>query len=354
MSPAPGAGKVPAPLLRGDVWVAGGGALAVVAAPVTLVAGTRAGLVVLALGLGVALLGCALVLRRLTNRLVRVDATARETRRQLRRTAAGSDATTSTKATAERGARAQQAVGRRVEELTRRLAELDDRERADAFRFRTSLDTLPSDLLRLQRYADLLAPGSTRLPGLGHWAVTPGTLVTVLDEVYARPADVTVLECGSGSSTLFVALALAERGLGGHVVALESDAVYAEATREQLRQHGVDSYATVVDAPLVEQELAGCGQRLWYDLSGLPALTGVDVLFVDGPIGGTSRLARFPALPVLGDRLNAGALVVLDDTDRVDEKEILRLWGSRAAGEPALVVESSNVRSTFLRLGDPA
>ncbi len=340
----------PDAVLRSDAWVAGGGVLAVVAAPVTLLAGVEAGLVVLALGLGVALVGCARMLRSLGDRLGRVGATARDTRRAVRRAGRKAAATGRRARRAQSAPRPDPALVARIDDLGRRLVEAEARAHADGIRFRTSLDTLPSDLLRLQRYADLLAPTSLGLPGLGEWAVTPGTIVTLLDEVYARPAGLTVLECGSGSSTLYVALALAQRGLGGRVVALESDPVFGEATRELLRRHGVDSYATIVDAPLVEQDLESGERRLWYDLSGLPELGGVDLLFVDGPIGGTSRLARFPALPVLGHRLNPGALVVLDDTDRADEQEILSRWTDETAGYPPLVVERRNVRTTFLRL----
>ncbi len=320
-------------LLRGDAWMAAGGALAVAAAPVTIVGGVEAGLVLLSLGVGLALVGSARMLRGLRDRVAGVGATTRHTRRAVQAKRKDTD------------------LARRLDRLVRQVDDLDARRRADSHRFRTSLDTLPSDLLRLQRYADLLAPTSTRLPGLGHWAVTPGTLVTLLDEVYARPADVTVLECGSGASTLYIALALAERGLGGQVIALESDPAFAEETRAQLRRHGADRCATVIDAPLVEQEIGG-EQRLWYDLAALPEPAGIDLLFVDGPIGGTSPLARYPALPVLGARLNPAALVVLDDTDRADEKEILRRWTDATAGHPSLVVERHNVRTTFLRLVD--
>jgi hypothetical protein len=54
----------------------------------------------------------------------------------------------------------------------------------------------------------------------------------------------------------------------------------------------------------------------------------IDLLLVDGPpaYAAGHALARYPALPVLGDRLASGATVVLDDAERPGEQEVLRRW----------------------------
>jgi predicted O-methyltransferase YrrM len=241
---------------------------------------------------------------------------------------------------------------RLLTETRRRVDRTDSRLRRDAYRTRSSLDSLPSDVVRLDRAVDALAPGARRLPGLGGWAVTTATLLTMLDEVHRRPGAVTVLECGSGTSTLFLALAIRERGLGGRVVALESDPVFAEQTRRELRAHDVGDHAVVVDAPLVDVVLPGEDEpRLWFDLGGLPAdLGAVDLLLVDAPVGSTSVQARYPGYPMLRDRLAPGALVVLDDTDRPDEAAILDLWLALDPGTRRLERIGYNTRSTFLRV----
>ena len=234
-----------------------------------------------------------------------------------------------------------QAVQRNVHQMAR-----------DSLRVRTSLDTMPSDIVRLMRTADLLAPATPRLPGLGDWSVTPSTLLTMLDEVYQRRGPVTVLECGSGSSTLFFALALRDRGLGGQVVALESDPAFAEETRQRLRAHGVQDLASVVDAPLVDVAVPGEDRPLrWFDLGGLTDdLPQIDLLFVDGPVGSSSVEARYPGYPMFADRLAPGALLVLDDTDRPDERAILQRWLEFGPPDRRPRQVGTNVRSTFLRL----
>ena len=90
----------------------------------------------------------------------------------------------------------------------------------------------------------------------------------------------------------------------------------------------------VVHAPLAPHPHAEPGLS-WYDDAALTAglraaLAGdpIDLLLVDGPpaYAAGHGLARYPALPVLGDRLAPGATVVLDDAERPGEQEVLRRW----------------------------
>jgi hypothetical protein len=66
--------------------------------------------------------------------------------------------------------------------------------------------------------------------------------------------------------------------------------------------------------------------RTWYDLKGLSALDPIDLLVVDGPPFFVGALARYPALPLLWDRLAQDVTILLDDADRPDEREVVRRW----------------------------
>lgn len=134
----------------------------------------------------------------------------------------------------------------------------------------------------------------------------------------------TVVECGSGSSTVWLAAACRSRGRG-RVVALEHDESYAAQTAAALADNGLSDLAEVRHAPLESVQLDGEPWR-WYERGAWADLRAVDVLFVDGPPGVTGPLARYPALPLLAETLQDGALVVLDDTHRSDESEILSRW----------------------------
>ena len=69
----------------------------------------------------------------------------------------------------------------------------------------------------------------------------------------------------------------------------------------------------------------------WYDTSRLPD-GPIDLLFVDGPPGETRKLARYPAAILLQDRLASNATVILDDTAREDEAEVLKRWRDQLDG----------------------
>lgn len=163
----------------------------------------------------------------------------------------------------------------------------------------------------------------TPLPLLSGWALSPVGVVYLLDAIEKRNA-VSVVECGSGTSTLWMALVMKAKG-SGKVYALESSEDYAVATRAMLEAHGLSEWAQVSVCPLTEQSTPR-GELLWYDLknAGLPEV--VDVLLVDGPPGTTGPHARYPVLPLLRTRLAADALVMLDDADRPDERESVGFW----------------------------
>jgi hypothetical protein len=104
--------------------------------------------------------------------------------------------------------------------------------------------------------------------------------------------------------------------------------LHAARTREALASAGLTDVATVVDAPLVDHVVEGETWR-WYDLASLPRLPLAGLLVVDGPPGGLRPLARYPAMPLLEDRLTDTAIVVMDDTRRSDERLIAERWAAR-------------------------
>jgi hypothetical protein len=138
-----------------------------------------------------------------------------------------------------------------------------------------------------------------------------------------------ILECGSGLSTLVLATAaaLANRGLW----ALEHDAGWAAKVSRELPAH-LRSHATVLLAPLRDY-----GTYEWYspDPAALPASIGF--VLCDGPPGHT-RGGRYGLVPELGNRLRSGCIVLLDDTQRAQERAIVRRWTSEL---PASVLMES-------------
>jgi predicted O-methyltransferase YrrM len=169
-----------------------------------------------------------------------------------------------------------------------------------------------------------ILPTSDVLPATRGWAASPDLLLVLVDQVITQRPSL-IVECGSGASTLWLALALRRFGIDGRIVALDHDPVFAAKTRDFLGRHGVIDLAEVRDAPLEDFSLAD-GTYSWYARRAWEDLTGIDLLFVDGPPAATGAKARYPALPLLREALNPAATVVLDDLVVPDMQETLRLW----------------------------
>lgn len=163
------------------------------------------------------------------------------------------------------------------------------------------------------------------LPDTRGWAASPDFLLELVRHARAaRP--LAVVECSSGTSTLVLARCMQLNG-AGKVYSLEHDAHFAQQTRQQLRRHGLEDWAQVLDAPLRQHEL-GEEHWPWYTHQVLPAGLAIDLLVIDGPPQATRALARYPAGPLLFPRLNPLASVYLDDAARQDEQAIVQRWRS--------------------------
>jgi predicted O-methyltransferase YrrM len=161
------------------------------------------------------------------------------------------------------------------------------------------------------------------LPPMTGWAITPQLAAICVRELWSRQPKV-VVELGSGVSSIVHAYALAKLGQG-KVWSLDHERDFAEKTRQSLVAHGVAHYVEVIDAPLIPHQIGG-EIYLWYNLTGLPHDLNIDMLVIDGPPNHSGRLARYPALPLLRDRLADGALIVLDDAARTSERRAVERW----------------------------
>ncbi|MDA0989212.1 MAG: class I SAM-dependent methyltransferase [Verrucomicrobia bacterium] len=126
-----------------------------------------------------------------------------------------------------------------------------------------------------------------------------------------------VLECGSGGSTLLLGL-LAEKH-DRKVLSLEHDAAWALHMQRLLASFGIRS-VTVFCAPLQDY-----GDFAWYQIP--PAVSAGSYSFVvcDGPPQKTNG-GRLGLLPLMADRLTKPCVILLDDTHRKMERDIVMQW----------------------------
>jgi len=180
-------------------------------------------------------------------------------------------------------------------------------------------------LLQLRRLFDSAKP----TPLLGGFAMQPVSVLAVVEQILSLKPGL-VVECGSGASTLWIALALSRNG-AGRLVSLEHNDTYFVKTSLALKTHGLDQWVDLKLAPLRPLNINDETFE-WYDTAALADLSAIDILSVDGPPGFVGPLARYPALPLLHDKLAANALVLVDDADRDDEKAMMERWSSEIEG----------------------
>jgi predicted O-methyltransferase YrrM len=167
-------------------------------------------------------------------------------------------------------------------------------------------------------------PARDVLPATRGWAASPDLLMVLVDLVITERPSL-IVECGSGASTLWLALAMRRFEIDGRIIALDHDPVFGGKTRDFLARHGVGDLAEVRDAPLESFTLDGQTYS-WYARRAWQDLAGIDLLFVDGPPAATGHQARYPALPLLGQSLSPAAAAVLDDLVVPDMQQVLGLW----------------------------
>lgn len=158
------------------------------------------------------------------------------------------------------------------------------------------------------------------------WSLRFTNLHAVMEILDERQPQ-TIVEFGSGISTLLLAAWLRERGQG-RLISFDHDESWAKCTKFRLEQNGLASWVSIVCAPLVETASFGRAS-LWYNADQeLSNLSDVGLVVVDGPPRNSSNgaLARLPAFVKMYSALADDCWIVLDDMIRADEQEIVNIW----------------------------
>src|SRR5512141_287194 len=200
-------------------------------------------------------------------------------------------------------------------EGVRRTSEQLDRIRSDAFDDYRQVESL------LSLHASLRA--ERPLPPLRDHAASPDLIAHAVSRMLTDPPEL-VVELGSGSSTVFLALCLERLGRG-KLISIDHDAQFAERTRAMLDEHGLSEHATVLHLPL-EKVIIGGREFLWYAVGDLRPDVPIDFLFIDGPPYHVHPLARYPALPLMLPLLARDASIIFDDANRPEELKIAAMW----------------------------
>lgn len=134
---------------------------------------------------------------------------------------------------------------------------------------------------------------------------------------HARLGGGSILECGSGLSTLLLGLEAGRKGR--RVWTLEHHPEWAGRMERELRDETIDA-VTLCRAPL-----RTFGAYAWYDAPNDRMPRDFSLVICDGPPGDTPG-GRYGMLPQVRDLLAPGCVILLDDYERPDEQTAAAKW----------------------------
>lgn len=135
---------------------------------------------------------------------------------------------------------------------------------------------------------------------------------------YVKASDGSILECGSGLSTILLGIIAQKKGL--KIVSLEHAPAWAQKVNHQLEVLGLNN-CTILSQPLIDM-----GEFSWYDIDkeNFP-LNSIEVIICDGPPADTKG-GRFGLVPVLREYITSGTKILVDDVIREQEQEMIKAW----------------------------
>jgi Methyltransferase domain len=136
----------------------------------------------------------------------------------------------------------------------------------------------------------------------------------------AEKTSSSILECGSGLTTLLMGAIASRRGIQLH--ALEHNADWHARVTEAIESFGLTN-VTVHLAPL-----KNFGSFDWYDVSLDELPNDFSLVVCDGPPGVTTRGGRSGMLPMMRGKMAKAFSILIDDTNRDGEGQLAQLWGS--------------------------
>jgi predicted O-methyltransferase YrrM len=170
--------------------------------------------------------------------------------------------------------------------------------------------------------------GAPVLKPLRLWVLSPDAMAWILADLQER-VNPTIVEFGSGQSTVIFAACLKHKGQG-RLISVEHDPAHADAVRRQLIACGLSDVVDLRVVPLADYPGVGpLPPSRSYATATLPAVP-IDVALVDGPPLALGEATRFHPMQWTLSQLAPGGAAFLDDAARPQEQAVLtqlqRAW----------------------------
>lgn len=156
------------------------------------------------------------------------------------------------------------------------------------------------------------------------------SLALIINDIVINKRQ-TIIEFGSGISTIIIARLLKRNELNTQILSVEEDKNWIEQICMILQKENLIEYVNLIHAPLTNSNLV-MERNKWYSLEilkeSIPTNKIFDLIIVDGPSAWCPEieLSRYPALPFIFNNLSENFSIYLDDANRKGEQKILYLW----------------------------
>lgn len=167
-------------------------------------------------------------------------------------------------------------------------------------------------------------PNLAFFPKTRGWAGSPDFLFKLVELVVCESPKY-VVELGSGVSSIVLGAAM-KKFSQGKVDSIEHEQSFTFKSKRFLEINELSDIVNVIYSPLTLQNFQDTEWK-WYDESKIKEIeNGIDLLVVDGPPRFLQEKSRFLALPFLFNKLSTNSIIVLDDANRENEKQVVEDW----------------------------
>ena len=162
--------------------------------------------------------------------------------------------------------------------------------------------------------------GITKFPKFTRYSMPPEIIIEIFKKISTNKPKV-IVEYGSGSSTILIDTFLDLENLSSSYYSIEHDKTFYNKVSTKVKR----AQTRLVFSPIMEYKIFNKAWK-WYSMEWVRKIEKIDLLIIDGLPHYIQKHARYPALPLSVNKLDQNSIIMLDDTHREEEREILELW----------------------------
>lgn len=188
--------------------------------------------------------------------------------------------------------------------------------------FRKNQDQLLKKMVSVSSFNYLMdhLSGGKVLP-YNIWSISPSAMMVIVNHILINDVK-TIVEFGSGISTIFLNNLSKKNKLGLKIISVDHDENWQKIIKEK---YEVDE-VTFVHCPLSTKMTYEGNEYQWYDVTKLNGIQkeSIDFIIIDGPIGSVSPYERAGAFEFFKSELSRPSFsCFLDDTNQGRLRDVM-------------------------------